>query len=52
MALAFTGLRDLDPRTATTACSAILNHYPGTIGQVVLLDSPWTFKVRSTSEQS
>ena len=40
------GLRDLNPTTATTSSSYILNHYPGQIGQVVILDSPWTFKVR------
>jgi hypothetical protein len=38
------GLRDLNPATATTCCSAILTHYPGQIGQVCILDAPFVFK--------
>jgi len=38
------GVRDISPATASRSVSAILTHYPGTIGQVCLLDSPWIFK--------
>ena len=38
------GLRDIDPRTATTAVPVFANHYPERLGQVCLLDAPAVFK--------
>lgn len=38
------GFSDLNPQTALTTTSAILAHYVGQIGQVVILDAPFAFK--------
>ena len=37
--------RDLNPTTATTAASALVQHWPGQIGQVCILDAPLAFKM-------
>lgn len=37
------GMRDLDPRTAVGVLRALLSHYPGRLGQGLLLDMPWLF---------
>jgi hypothetical protein len=38
------GFSDLNPQTALTTTSAILAHYVGQIGQVIILDAPLAFK--------
>lgn len=37
------GLADLDPRVGTGAAPMIMSHYPGRLGQAVLLDAPGIF---------
>lgn len=39
------GLRDINPRTATTAVPVFALHYPERLGQVCLLDAPAIFKL-------